>query len=53
MLDAVEDLSALPRPRDRLLIVGVQGRSELSEVLVDLGPPPKIERRPPDVVDRR
>ena len=53
MLDALEDLSALPRPRDRLLIVGMQCRSELGEVLVDLGPLPKIERRPPDVVDRR
>jgi hypothetical protein len=52
MLDALEDLTALLRPHDRFLIVGVQCRGEFHEVLVDLGPLPKIERRPPDVVDR-
>jgi hypothetical protein len=52
VLDALEDLAPPPRPRDGLLIVGVQGRSELLQVLVDLGPLPKIERRPPNVVDR-
>jgi hypothetical protein len=52
VLDALEDLAAPLGPLDGLLIVGMQRGGELREELVDLGPLPKIQRRPPDVVDR-
>jgi hypothetical protein len=52
VLDALEDLPSPPCPVDRLLIVSVERSGQIGEVPVDLGPLPKIERRPPDVVDR-
>jgi hypothetical protein len=52
VLDAFEDLSPTPGPLDRLLVVRVQRGSQVPEVVMDLGPLPKIERGPSDVIDR-
>jgi hypothetical protein len=52
VLDAFVEVAALPGPFDGVLVVGVEGLSELSQVMMDLGALAYIEGGSADVVDR-